>query len=79
MRSWARAIFFRKPDGTPWVKSHEWGYPSLSPVTQAGRMVQWAGRQDNLAHRDSVWTQYIVLKSEHCCILPVCTIPIGHS
>jgi TonB family protein len=41
MRSWAQAIFFRKPDGTPWVKFYAWGYPNLSPVTEVGKMVQW--------------------------------------
>jgi hypothetical protein len=51
-RSWAQAIFFRKPDGTPWVKFYEGGYPSLSPVTEVGKMVQWTGR---LEHHDK-WT-----------------------
>src|SRR5580658_9875270 len=41
MRSWAQAIFFRKPDGTPWVEFYAWGYPSLSPVTEVGKAVQW--------------------------------------
>jgi hypothetical protein len=45
MRSWAQAIFFRKPDGTPWVKFYERGHPSLSPVTEVGKMVQWTGRK----------------------------------
>jgi hypothetical protein len=38
-RSSLQAIFFRKSGGTPWVKLYEWGYPSLSPVTQVGKMV----------------------------------------
>jgi TonB family protein len=41
MRSWAQAIFFRKPDGTPWVKWYAWGKPNLAPVTEVGKMVQW--------------------------------------
>jgi TonB family protein len=41
--SWAQAIFFRKPDGTPWVKFYTGGSPSLSPVTQIGSMLQWVG------------------------------------
>jgi TonB family protein len=61
MRIWAQAIFFRKPDGTPWVKFYERGYPSLSPVTEVGKMVQWTGR---LEHRngpkDIVYIQYTV-------------------
>src|SRR5580698_2639094 len=32
--SQAQAIFFRKPDGTPWVKFDAWGLPSISPVTE---------------------------------------------
>ena len=40
----AEAIFFRKPDGTPWVKFNEGGEPLMAPVTQAGRLVQWTGR-----------------------------------
>ena len=56
-RSWAQAIFFRKPDGTPWVKFYEGGYPSLSPVTEVGKMVQWTGRREG-AHGDFFWMQY---------------------
>ena len=48
MRSWAQAIFFRKPDGTPWVKFYERGYPSLSPVTEVGKMVTWTGREEHV-------------------------------
>jgi TonB family protein len=63
MRSWAQAIFFRKPDGTPWVKFYERGYPSLSPVTQVGKMVTWTGRQEVFgpnAGINSYWLQYTV-------------------
>jgi hypothetical protein len=63
MRSWAQAIFFRKPDGTPWVKFYERGYPSLSPVTQVGKMVTWTGRQEyiNLGKDMAIqWLQYTV-------------------
>jgi TonB family protein len=60
MRVWAQAIFFRKPDGTPWVKFYEGGYLSLSPVTEVGKMVQWTGRAEHRgAARDGVdWVQY---------------------
>jgi TonB family protein len=40
------AIFFRKPDGTPWVKLDERGFSSLAPVTEVGKMVTWTGRQE---------------------------------
>jgi TonB family protein len=60
MRVWAQAIFFRKPDGTPWVKFYEGGYLSLSPVTEVGKMVQWTGRAEHRgAARDGVdWVQF---------------------
>jgi TonB family protein len=60
--SWAEAIFFRKPDGTPWVKFYEGGNPVLSPVTEVGKMVQWTGREEKVAPKDgaSVWIQYTV-------------------
>ena len=60
MRSWAEAVFFRKPDGTPWVKYYAWGHPSLSPVTEVGKMVQWTGRQEFHGMGGSVWMQYTV-------------------
>jgi TonB family protein len=63
MHSWAQAVFFRKPDGTPWVKFYEQGYPSLSPVTQVGKMVTWTGRQRSFgpnAGSNSYWLQYTV-------------------
>jgi len=60
MHSWAQAIFFRKPDGTPWVKFYEGGYPSLSPVTQVGKMVTWTGRQQYWGPGTSYWLQYTV-------------------
>jgi len=58
----AQAIFFRKPDGTPWVKFYERGYPVVSPVTEVGKMVTWTGTQQffgpNAAF--SYWLQYTV-------------------
>jgi len=37
------AIFFRKPDGTPWVKFTEEGFFGYSPVTEVGTSLIWAG------------------------------------
>jgi hypothetical protein len=59
----AQAIFFRKPDGTPWVKFYERGYASLSPVTEVGKMVTWTGRQEQISTGKDViqrWLQYTV-------------------
>jgi TonB family protein len=59
VHSWAQAIFFRKPDGTPWVKFWERGHQSLAPVTEVGKMLTWTGRQEH--HRDDDrWLQYTV-------------------
>jgi TonB family protein len=63
MRSWAQAIFFRKPDGTPWVKFYERGQPVVSPVTQVGKMVTWTGPQEYFGAttaNSSYWLQYTV-------------------
>jgi TonB family protein len=56
-----QAIFFRKPDGTPWVKFDEAGYPVLSPVTEVGKMVTWTGPRVEIATgKDAIvrWLQY---------------------
>jgi TonB family protein len=42
----ARAIFFRKADGTPWVKFDKGGHRSISPVIEVGKMVQWTGAEE---------------------------------
>jgi TonB family protein len=60
MHSWAQAIFFRKPDGTPWVEFYERGAPSLSPVTQIGKMLTWTGREEHLGRNGDAWHQYTV-------------------
>jgi TonB family protein len=56
----AQAIFFRKPDGTPWVKFYEGGFPVLSPVTEIGKIVRWTGREEHLIRGLSQFTQYTV-------------------
>ena len=56
----AQAIFFRKPDGTPWVKFYERGYPTLSPVTEVGKMVTWTGREEHISRGNVQWLQYTV-------------------
>jgi TonB family protein len=55
----AEAIFFRKPDGTPWVKFYERGYPSLSPVTEVGKMVTWTGREEHVGGGSSAWLRWL--------------------
>jgi TonB family protein len=59
-RSWIKAIFFRKPDGTPWIQFYHEGVPSLSPVTEIGKSVQWVGEQEGGGKRDFWWTIYTV-------------------
>jgi hypothetical protein len=64
VRSWAQAIFFRKPDGKPWVKFDEMGYQVLSPVTEVGKMVTWTGAQRRWSTGKEAagdyWLQYTV-------------------
>ena len=60
VRCAAEAIFFRKPDGTPWVQFHEGGYPILAPVTEVGKVVRWTGREEHLSQGRSLFTQYTV-------------------
>ncbi len=50
----AQAIFFRKPDGTPWVKFYKGGNPSVSPVTEVGKMVQWTGAVEHPFPKDAL-------------------------
>ncbi len=59
-RAWAQAVFFRKPDGTPWVKFYEGGYGTLAPVIEVGKWVQWSGREEHLRSGISMFTQYTV-------------------
>ena len=59
-RDWAQAIFFRRPDGKPWVKFYESGFPILAPVTEIGKVVQWTGREERLPRNVSRFTQYSV-------------------
>jgi TonB family protein len=44
----ATAIFFRKPNGTPWVKFWEGGFVIAAPVTEIGKLAQWTGREERL-------------------------------
>lgn len=61
----AEAIFFRKPDGTPWVKFNESGYPVLAPVTQVGKMVTWTGPQVKIGGGQSSWYRWLVYTVWH--------------
>ena len=56
----AQAVFFRRPDGTPWVQFVEGGYPILSPVTEVGKVLQWTGREEYLAQGTTRFTGYTV-------------------
>lgn len=58
VRAWAQAVFFRRPDGTPWVKFYEGGYPTLAPVTEVGKVVQWTGREEHIGGMRSRYAQY---------------------
>ena len=55
----AQAIFFRKPDGTPWVKFDERGYPILAPIVEVE-----GGAVDR--SRRASWERGQQLHSIHC-------------
>lgn len=55
----AEAIFFRRPDGTPWVRFFEGGSsPSLAPVVEVGKVLRWSGPEEHLGNGTSSFTQY---------------------
>ncbi len=54
----AKAVFFRKPDGTPWVKFDADGLPVVSPVTEVGNMLQWTGHVIHVNMREGGGVQY---------------------
>jgi TonB family protein len=56
----AQAIFFRRSNGTPWVKFYEDGYPILAPVTEVGKLVQWTGREEHLNRFETRFIHYTV-------------------
>jgi TonB family protein len=60
VRSSARAVFFRRPDGTPWVKFDEGGFSTLAPVEELGKTVQWTGREERIGKGASFITRYTV-------------------
>ena len=54
------AIFFRKPDGTPWVKFTEEGLFAYAPVVEFGRSLLWAGAPMRLKSGEVNYTRYAV-------------------
>jgi TonB family protein len=58
-RSEAKAIFFRKPDGTPWVKFWGTGFVTVVPVNEAGNVAQWTTGPEYIA-RHTQYTRYTV-------------------
>ena len=54
----AKAIFFRRPDGTPWVSFYEGGFPIIAAVTEVGKMVQWTGRPKHRSKGQTLFYQY---------------------
>lgn len=60
VRNSAEAIFFRRPDGTPWVKFFEGGYSTLAPVVEVGKIVEWAGRVEWIGGGSRSFTEYTV-------------------
>ncbi len=61
---WAQAVFFRKPDGTPWVKLYEGGFSTLSPVMEVGKVVQWTGREEHPRKNVDLFYHYTLWSDE---------------
>lgn len=60
VRGSAEAIFFRRPDGSPWVKFYEGGFGILAPVVEIGRIVKWSGRVEWIGAGSRSFTEYTV-------------------
>ena len=60
VRSWTQAIFFRKPDGTPWVKFYTGGFSTLAPVIEVGKLVRWTGPAQRFSGGQIRYVQYTV-------------------
>ena len=60
VRSSAEAVFFRTPDGSPWVKFYEGGFGTLAPVVEIGQVVKWAGRVEWIGGGSRRFTEYTV-------------------
>lgn len=59
-RYWAEAVFFRRPDKTPWVRFYEGGRVIIAPVSEVGKLVQWTGKQENPRRGVTIYYQYSV-------------------
>jgi TonB family protein len=51
----SKLVFFRRPDGTPWVEFHEGGHMSISPVVEVGKLVSWRGPTSGKSGAGAVW------------------------
>jgi TonB family protein len=57
----AQAVFFRKSDGTPWVKFSDSGaHALLAPVSEVGKLVQWTGPEEHPMKHATMYYQYSV-------------------
>ena len=55
---WVRAIWYRRPDGTKWVKFYRNGVgPDYFPVTEVGVSAQWISAPENYK---GDWTHFAV-------------------
>ena len=58
VRNSAEAVFFRKPDGSPWVRFYEGGFGTLAPVVEIGKIVKWSGRVEWIGGGSRSFTEY---------------------
>jgi len=55
---WAKVVFFRKPDGTSWVRFWDSGVIVVVPVTETGNVAQWMSPFN--VPRHTYYTRYTV-------------------
>ena len=59
IRNQAEAVFFRRPDGTAWVRLYDssTGY-SIAPVVEVGKVLRWTGPAEHLGSGNVSFTEY---------------------
>lgn len=53
------AVFFRRPDGTAWVRLHDSSTgDSLAPIVEVGKVLRWTGPAEHLGAGNVAFTEY---------------------
>lgn len=59
VRFQVEAVFFRKPDGTAWVRLYDssTGY-SIAPIVEVGKVLRWTGPAEHIGSGNVSFTEY---------------------